>query len=304
LPNQSGSARPLFTAGDDVYGWDDVVAFAKLRGDWDALVARLRTGLAALAELEARGQPIREEEIEAAARGFRYDRDLLAADELADWLERHRLTMADWQAYLCRTLAAERIAASNGDVPEHDLLAGAWAEGICSGRLEQLARELARRVAVSPGARLDQLEPAFEDFCATAVNDPAQAREVETHRLEWLRFAYEAIVSENEGAALEAVLCVRADGETLAAVAERAGLDLRAENCWLEELDPALGTRFLAATPGELVGPVSVADGYVVAKVISKIAPSLQDEAVAARAREAAVARAVSRLVADRVVWS
>ena len=75
------------------------------------------------------------------------------------------------------------------------------------------------------------------------------------------------------------------------------------DECWLDELDPALGTRFLTATAGELVGPVAVEGGFVVAHVIAKTSPSLDDDDVRARAREAAISRAVSRLVADRVVW-
>lgn len=304
MTDESRSGKPLFTVGDAAYGWEDVVAFAKLRGDWDELAARVRAGLAALAELEARGEPIPEPELDTAAREFRYERDLLAADELADWLERHRLTSEDWRDYLRRRLATARVPAPAADVPEAAAADGVWAEGVCSGRFEQLARRLAQLAAVSPGAPLDRLEAGFATFCAEAVDEPAKAREVETHRLEWLRLAYEAVVTADEGAALEAVLCVRTDGETLGAVADRAGLDLLVDDSWLEELDPALGTRLLAAAPGELVGPVRVDGGYEVARVISKVTPSLEDEDVHERAREAAVARAVSRVVADRVVWS
>ncbi len=291
----------MFAIGDDVYGWDDVVRLAELRGEWSALAADVARGTAAAAELEARGEPVDDEAIDAAAREFRYERDLLAADELDAWLERHDLTAADWHDYLRRSLARARFPeAAGGDSASEAVV---WCEGICSGRLERLARELARLAAVSPGSPVEALDATFDDFSAAAVDDSAEAREVETNRLEWLRFAYEALVAEDEGAAHEAVLCVRADGDSLDAVADRAGLEVERDECWLDELDPALGTRFLAATPGELVGPVAVDGGFVVAHVIAKTSPSLDDEDVRARAREAAVGRAVSRLVADRVVW-
>jgi hypothetical protein len=303
LAQLSRSDGALFAVGGDVYGWDDAVALAKLRGDWDRLAEQVREGLAALAALAARGEEPTEEEVDAAGRQFRYERDLLAADELADWLERHRLTVEDWQAYLARELAREKLSGADGSVLEDDLDAVVWAEGVCSGRLQELSRELAARAAVSPGVPLDRLDPAFDEFCAAAVDDAAETREVETNRLEWLRFRYDAVVAEDEGAAHELVLCVRADGDSLAAAAARARLELLEDDCWLDEVEPPLAARLLAAKASELVGPVAVEDGYVVAHVVEKTAPSLEDEAVRERAHEAALARAVSRVVADRVVW-
>jgi hypothetical protein len=304
LSETSRSGRGLFAIGSDVYGWDDVVRLAKLRGDWSALAADVQRGRAALSELEARGEAIGDAEIAAAAREFRYARDLIAADELDAWLDRHELSADDWHAYLRRALARARLPEAAARAPAgDDDEAAVWCEGICSGRLERVARDLARLVAVSPGAPVDQLDEAFDRFCAGASDGAAEAHEVETNRLEWLRFAYEAVVAADEGAAYEAVLCVRADGDSLGQVAGRAGLELEQDECWLDELEPALATRFLAATPGELVGPVPVEDGFVVAHVLTKTAPSLADEDVRVRAHEAAVDRVVSRLVADRVVW-
>jgi hypothetical protein len=303
LTEESRSEATLFAVGGDGYGWDDVVALAKLRGDWHELAEQVHAGRAALAELHARSEPLPEEEIEVAARRFRYARDLLAADELADWLDKHRLTAEDWQGYLSRELARELVPDAAGGVSRGELETAVWAEGICSGRLEALAYELARMAAVSPGAALERLEPAYDAFCAQAVDDDAESREIEANRLEWLRLRYAAVVADTEGAAHELVLCVRADGDSLGAAAERAGLGLLEDDCWLDELEPAIATRFLAAKPGELVGPVAVEDGFLVAHVIEKTAPSLEDAAVRARAHDAALTRAVTRLVADRVVW-
>lgn len=302
LSDRSPNGKALFSTGGHDYGWPDVVALAKLRGEWDRLAAQVGAGAAALAELEAGGEPISEQELEAAAREFRYERDLLAGDELTGWLERQRIDVDEWEAFLRRELALARRpdAEGCGELPQE---AEIWAEGICSGRLEQLARELARLAAVSPGDPLDRLDAAFRDFCDATVDEQAAAREVEANRLEWLRVRYQAIVAGDEGAAREAALCVRADGDPLPTVADRAGLGLVEDDTWLDELDPAVATVFLTAAPGELVGPVAAEDGFVVAQLISKTDPSLDDERVRERAREAAVNRAVSRLVTDRVVW-
>jgi hypothetical protein len=43
---------------------------------------------------------------------FRYDRGLLAADELRAWLDPWRMTSDDWTEYLQRALSLERCASS------------------------------------------------------------------------------------------------------------------------------------------------------------------------------------------------
>ena len=293
----------LFAIGGDVYHWDDVVRLAKARGEWSELEAEVRAGQEALAELGARGERPDDDDVEAAARRFRYERDLLAADELDGWLEQHRITEDEWEGYLRRAAAREQLPEATGETRREVSEGEIWCEGVCSGRLAELANDLARLAAVSPGTAVEQLDAAFADFRAAAVDAPSVAREVELNRLEWLRFTYEGLAADDEGAALEAALCIRTDGEPIEAVAGRASLPLLEEECWLEELDPALATRFLAATTGDLVGPISVEDGFVVVRVTSKTAPSLEDADVRARAREGALERAVERLVTDRVVW-
>jgi PPIC-type PPIASE domain len=301
--SEEGQREGLFAIGSDVYGWDDVVRLAKARGVWSELEAEVRAGEEALAELGAGGEAPDDEEVEAAARRFRYERDLLAADELEDWLERHRLEEQEWEGYLRRAVAREQLPEATGGT-RHDVSEGEiWCEGVCSGHLGGLADDLARLAAVSPGTAVEQLDAAFANFRAAAVDAPSVAREVELNRLEWLRFTYEGLAADDEDAALEAALCIRADGEPIEAVAERASLPMLDDECWLEELDPALATRFLAATTGDVVGPISVEDGFVVVRVTSKTAPSLEDADVRARAREGALTRAVERLVVDRVVW-
>jgi hypothetical protein len=300
VDGESAQERTLFAVADALYRWRDVVELARRRGDWARLTEDALEGAAAVRALDAAGETVPREELDEAAKEFRYARDLLAGDELTDWLESRGLTTDDWQDYLLRVRARARIDAPAADGDEPEL---AWVEGICSGRLEELARELAELVAVSPGAPPDRLEPALEQFCAEAVDDPSCARELEANRLEWLRFGYDAVALAEEHAALELALCVRADGDTLAAAAARAGVTVEEREDWLDEIEPALATRFLAAQPGDLIGPVPSDGSFVVAHVRKKVAPTLDDPDVRARAEEAVVARAVARAVADRVIW-
>jgi hypothetical protein len=293
----------LFAADENVYTWADVVRLARLRSVWNALVEDVRAGEAAMTELEARGVPIGDDEIEEAGRAFRYGRDLLASEELADWLRRHGLTMEDWHGYLGRSLAKDRVSPGRGAHPGADGEDAAWAEGICSGRLERLALELADMVAVSPGIPLELLDDAFDAFCRRTAGEASFSSEVETNRLEWSRVDYATISLDGESAAHEAALCMRADGESIADVARRAAVEVEEHLEWLEEIDVDLATRFLAAGAGDVVGPVAVGDRFVVARLRARTPPSVEDEAVRERARHSVVTRAVARAVNDRITW-
>jgi hypothetical protein len=291
----------LFAADGNVYTWSDVLRLARLRGVWSDLVDNARAGEAAAAWLDARGTPI-DDEVDEAARAFRYRHDLLASEELVDWLRRRGLTSEDWYGFLRRQVAARLVdpPGEGGNVDGED---AAWADGICSGHLGRLALELAEMVAVSPGTPLELLDDAFDAFCDRVAEQAPIAHEVETNRLEWARVAYAALSLPSDSAAHEAAQLLRTDGEPIADVAARAGVTVEDSRAWLDEVEPELATRFLSADVGDVVGPVALEDRFVVATLRAKTPPSTEDDAVRDRARHAVVARTVARAVNDRVTW-
>jgi hypothetical protein len=297
--------KPLFKVGEAVYTWNDVVERARATGNWEALEDEVRAGLAALREFDARGEALDDDDVEAAARAFRYARGLLAGDELDAWLESRGLTTHAWVAHLRRSLALDLSPEPEGvaDVTAEEVAAGVWAEGICSGVLEGLASELATLVAVAPDAPADQRDDRYDAFCAAAATDAAIAREIESNRLEWVRVRYGAVAFPDEDSAAEAALCVRSDGDPLADVAARIGLDVEERLDWMDEVDAELASRFLAAEAGNLVGPAAAEDGFVLAELHEKTPPSGDDEDVRARAADAVSFRAASREVNERVTW-
>jgi hypothetical protein len=302
---ESARGRPLFAVGGDVYRWHDVVRLAELHGDWDAIAGDARAGLEALGELERRGEALSAEEVDGARREFRYARGLLAAEELTAWLDQRGLARADLRGYLERLVARGRLPdprAAPG-VEQSEIDACVWPEGICSGRLEELARTLARLAAVCPGTPLEALDGAFDAFRRTAAGEAEIAREIEANRLEWLRLVYEAADFASEDAALEAALCIRSDGDSLADVAARAGVAVERRDDWLEGMAPDLASGFLAARPGDLVGPVRAEERFRLAVLHEKTPPSTGDDDVRARAADAAIERAIARATNERVVW-
>jgi hypothetical protein len=296
---------PLFAVDGDVYSWNDVVNLARLRGDWDALAEEARAGLAAIRELEQQGAAPEPGEVDAAQREFRYARGLLSGDELDAWLDRRGLTSAEWRAYFERQVALESVPdpASTSEIDQTEVEACLWPEGICSGWLEQLATTLARKVAVAPGVSLDGLDDAFEAFCRDGATDDQIAREVDVNQLEWLRVVYDAVDFESEDAAREAALCIRDDGDSIADVASRAGESVERHEEWLEEVARELASQFLAARPGDLIGPVPLPDGFQLALLLEKAAALPEDEDVRARARAVLAERAAAREANERVVW-
>ncbi len=288
--------RPLFRVGDAVFTWDDVVARTRETDEWEELEESVRAGLAALGDA-----PPYEDDVEAAARAFRYARGLLAGDELDAWLEARGLTEDAWHGYLRRMLAREAVPGADGR--GEDPAPHVWAEGICSGLLEAAAHELASLVAVAPDVPPGRRDEEYEAFWNAAATDGAIAREVDANRLEWVRVRYDAVTVPDEDAAAEIAMCVRSDGDPLAGVAERVGAVLDECEDWLDEVEPELAACFVAADVGALVGPVAVETGFAVAQVHAKTPPAVDDEDVRERAAYALGARAVTRATDERVTW-
>src|SRR5436305_5513715 len=129
LPADVG-ALPVLAAGAATHTWGDVFLWARLRGEWEALVEAAAAPEAAL-DAEA---------LRRAGAAFRTERRLLAADELREWLADHRLTLDDWHAYL-------RRQARPGGATAEPAPGAIWAEGVCSGALARFSEALAQRAA-------------------------------------------------------------------------------------------------------------------------------------------------------------
>ena len=148
-PGPDLAARDAFTAGATTYRWADVFVAAHLRGDWAELEDRARAGLAAEAGAAGGGTA---PDIEGLAAAWRYERDLLTADDLEAWLQARGLGLGDWAVYLRRT--ALRAGTSGSGSVDADRLAGAVAlEGICSGTFTTWADRLAGQAALHERVR-------------------------------------------------------------------------------------------------------------------------------------------------------
>ena len=308
------AGRSVFTAAGRPYGWEDVLRAAELRGELDALERATREGLACARRAESEGSEPSAEAVRAAATVFRYDRDLLAAEELEAWLDARGLTIADWNGQLRRALLRERWAGeleqidSAYPVADEEVDAALLAEAVCTGFLGDAAERLAEdaALAAAEGADPDDLAGLTRAALAARGRAPSTAevtREIEAHALDWIRIEAESLERTDPEAAREAALCVRIDGRPLAEVAEDCGVPAQRLVLYLGDADPDLRVALVSAGAGELVGPVEHGAGHTLLQIRAKAEPDATDPELERRAAAVLTARTVERALRDQVVW-
>jgi hypothetical protein len=316
----------VFSVGSEEYRWDDVILAAKLRGDWARLEKELCEGLACVKRMDEAEAEIDAEALESAANDFRYERDLVTAEEAEAWLEQWDLTAEAWMDYIRRYLFrlkwADELAeiVARFPVTKSEINDCLKAEAICSGYLARFAQALAARASAFEKAReegwirepaqcakrskkVDRLEAGYRSFRDHAVEPQGLKDQVGWHRLDWIRFDCRYVLFPQEQMAREAALCVRDDGMTLDEVAANAKIGLHHAPIYLEEIDPSLRDRFLSAGKGALVGPLDWDKGFALFVVEDKILPALEDAAIRRRAEESLIQNAIDREIANRVKW-
>ena len=299
--------RLVFSAGKEDYRWADVVRAAELWGRWDELRRETANGLAALQRL---AEPIDESELAEAAQAFRYARSLLAAEEMQAWLDHWGLSHGGWTAYLRRSIARGRGEQSGSEIEagEDDV----WAEAVCSGALAELARDLAARAATADAAGtppgpvesdLGRMDDVLTAFLQAALTPEARAKTVELRSSDWVRLAFRELDFPDDAMAREGALLVREDGLSMAQVAERARVELHERHALVEEVEPSLSKTLLSAPPGELVGPVSMGDRFLLIQLDEKVVPGLDDPVIQDLVEREVPKKALEREVRNRVRW-
>ncbi len=177
--------QSAFSVGSRAYTWRDVVTAAVLRGDWSVLEQQTRLGLALVEQAESRNARPSEEEIEAAGQEFRYERELITAEEMESWLGRYGITVDDWVDYVERWLLRRAspgtsAAAGTDDAETEEVAHSVVAEAACSGALGEFAQTLAGRAAIAERAAAEENDGAGDvdpDAVAAGRDEVAAAFE-------------------------------------------------------------------------------------------------------------------------------
>jgi hypothetical protein len=333
----------VFVAGGQSYDWADVVLGAKLRGEWADLEADVRQGLACLARAEQTEEGPSPAEVNVAAQEFRYERDLITAQETEAWLAERGLTVEAWTGYIERSVMRRQWEDELADIvaqypPSNSAVeALIEVEGFCSGWFARFASALAARVAVYDRVReetptahppvliervpaetlpplseaacqkklehLARLEAAFQGFRAQALTARAVQEQLSHHYLDWIRFDCRSLTFGDEQMAREAALSVREDGQDLGQIAEQARVTLEETSFYLDDAKGDFKDRLLGGKKGDVLGPFEVEGNFVLFEVLSKQMPSADDPRTRARATEAAWKSLTERETATRVGW-
>jgi len=251
-----------------------------------------------------------------------------------DWMDylRRAVLRSRWCANT--ELIAERFPQAEAEVD-----AARHAEAVCSGTLARLARKLAERAACTdalshdtaidhdafadgdaliaaaeglgiPRARSRQrldvvrrVERSYLEFRRRVLTACAISREIRTHQLDLTRVACDSIAFESEGAALEALLCLRADRQSVRDVAMAAHRTSTAQRLYFDQLPSTIGDRLAGARQGEVFGPIVFDGKFVVLQVNGKILPAEDDPEIISRAESSLFSRVVQRDLMPVIQW-
>jgi hypothetical protein len=318
-PSDRLGSIPLFFAGDRPFTVDDAVAAAAFRGDlepWtDEVLALLR------ADESINGgsnDPVDEVTVQEASEAFRYDRDLITAEETEEWLTARGLTLHDFSRWFGLKLRVD--SGSDVETPEFPelLRIHLW----MSDAMERLSEELSRRVAAAMALRNERdttappdqiasddnrasdawlmavgrdrawlgemmrFETAYGRLRSRAVTHQSRTKLMKAMPLSFTRVEIASLDIDSEDAAREFFLSSRMDGLSLTELASEMGFRIERQELWLDSMEESLQRRLLSAAEGKAVAPIPAEGRFTVVQLLRKSAPALTDPAVLARIDE------------------
>jgi hypothetical protein len=323
--------RAVFAVDGAPFYWEDVVLDACRDGRWARWEREVGAGVSALAAAGSGSLPP-EAAIDEAAQEFRYERDLITAQEMEEWLEARGLTAGEWMGHVRRKVARSIMPPPSGLAPLIPPSAEVLRiELTCSSQGTELAMALAERAAAAaaaPGestwplppfpalrdeiapvdaadrwARLAAIAEGEDRFRRQALTPESLRREISHHHLDWIRIDCKLLGFEDAARAREAALCVREDGMALDEVSANAHVPAFDSRFYLDELDPELRAVFLAAKPIDLIGPMLFEGSHTLFRILDKVMPHEQDPEIRRRAEQSVVTRTLGDEVQRRVRW-
>ncbi len=159
-------SRVIFTSGNEEFTIRDVVDSANFRGEIDPVWKELLRLVAAEKQADANEMEIDESAIDAAAESFRYQHDLITAEETERWLTERGLNLNDFSDHFVRHYWGQRIDDVEFEVIEfasapNELRELLIIELILSDELGRMGGRLSWRVAESRVEAKDRIDPAL-----------------------------------------------------------------------------------------------------------------------------------------------
>jgi hypothetical protein len=158
-------SKVVFTSGNDSFTVRDLIDSAIFRGELEPIWKELLRLVAAEKKAAELDLEMDESSIDAAAEAFRYEHDLITAEETEHWLEERGLTLSDFSDYFVRH-SWNNVVKDDVEPEAVDLLSAPnelrellTVELILSGELDRIATLLSWRVAGTRAAESDRPDP-------------------------------------------------------------------------------------------------------------------------------------------------
>jgi hypothetical protein len=208
--------------------------------------------------------------------------------------------LRSWSHRLARCVGAERGLSAAPESPRE--VSGDATGALLAAVAGCPAAGLSSAQAAERAPRVSRLLAAERQFRAQVATQERVERSLAEHLLDWQRLLWSEANFGSEGAAREAALAVRADGQTLEQVAGLAGASTSQRDAYCADV-PELSAMLVGAAPGELVGPFPADGGWRLACVRERIPPTVADQVLHTRASAEAVEDALGRYMAGGVTW-
>jgi hypothetical protein len=284
-----------FSVGDTPVTVGDVLRAEHARGALQPVEELLAWKAACLAEADRLSLGVDEDAVDELSTAFRYERDLVSAEEIEAWLEARGLTPEEFQDHFVGgqlfSALRDQVDAPEGETdPEEEpdwaaLAAELHLSGTFPGHAVQHSRRLLVRAAAGATGDLDlaELESAYQAACAALLTPAALGQELAGARLPLTLIDYESSEFDSVDAAREALLCVRDDGMELAEVARESGFPHSRQEAVAEDLPEDLREPLLWAPLGALQGPTASGGVFRLWRVFARTEPRLTDPEVRRR---------------------
>lgn len=164
-PNTAGAEnRVVFASGNESFTVRELIDWASVRGELEPIWNKLLRLVAAEEAADEKELEMDDSAIDQAAEAFRYERDLITAEEAEQWLEERGITLNDFSDYFVRHYWGDALEdlepeAVDYDSAPNELRELLVVELILSGELDRMAKRLSWRVAGRRAAGKNGLDP-------------------------------------------------------------------------------------------------------------------------------------------------
>ncbi len=157
-------SKVVFTSGNESFTVRELIDAACVRGELEPIWNELLRLVAAEKKADKKELEIDDAAIDQAAEAFRYERDLITAEEAEQWLEERGLTLTDFSDYFVRHYWGDAVDDAGLETVDYtsapnELRELLVVELILSGELDRMAKRLSWRVAGSREVGKNGLDP-------------------------------------------------------------------------------------------------------------------------------------------------